>query len=162
MNAAIHVRLANPSDLPQLKALSQTAEEAAHWTPQQWLDIFHSQTPPRLAWIAEIEPTQATAENPPPAVGFLIAQHGAPEWELENIAVLPHFRRQGIARALLSALLLHARSLLAERILLEVRASNQAAIRFYQAGGFQNLARRRDYYSNPTEDALIFAYPFPR
>jgi ribosomal-protein-alanine N-acetyltransferase len=81
---------------------------------------------------------------------------------LENIAVLPPYRRQGVARTLLSALLLHARSLLAERILLEVRASNQAAIRFYQASGFQTLARRRDYYSNPTEDALILVHLFPR
>ena len=50
---AIDIRLARESDLPQLIALSDAVEQAAHWTRQQWLDIFHSQTPQRLAWIAE-------------------------------------------------------------------------------------------------------------
>jgi [ribosomal protein S18]-alanine N-acetyltransferase len=150
------IRIARESDLPQLISLSDSAGEAAHWTRQQWLDIFHSQTPSRLAWIAEAERGAGGQ-----AAGFLVAQTGAPEWELENIAVLPEYRRQGVARALLSALLAQARSLLAERILLEVRASNEAAIRLYHASGFQTLARRRDYYRNPSEDAIILAHPLP-
>jgi len=155
------IRLAHESDLPQLTALSQTAGEAAHWTRQQWLDIFHSQTLPRLTWIAEVGPAETAAENQTHAVGFLVAQNSGPEWELENIAVLPECRRQGIARGLLSALLAQARALLAERILLEVRASNQAAIRFYETSGFESLARRRDYYRNPPEDAIIFVHSLP-
>jgi ribosomal-protein-alanine N-acetyltransferase len=166
MKPSLKIRLAQESDLPQLTVLSQASGEAAHWTQQQWLDIFHSQSPPRLAWIAEtgtaqVEATEAGAGNPARAVGFLVAQNGGPEWELENIAVLPEYRRQGVARELLSALLAQARALLAERILLEVRAFNQAAIRFYEASGFQPLSRRRDYYRNPPEDALIFVHPFP-
>jgi ribosomal-protein-alanine N-acetyltransferase len=78
---------------------------------------------------------------------------------LENIAVLPECRRQGVAGALLSALLSQARRQHAERILLEVRASNEAAIHLYLANGFQTLARRRDYYRNPQEDAVILALP---
>lgn len=163
------VRLAQESDLGQLTALSEAAGEAAHWTRQQWLDIFQSQNPVRLAWIAEVgtaevEATEGkatgTAEPALRAIGFLVAQNGGPEWELENIAVLPEFRRKGVACGLLSALLAQARSLRAERILLEVRASNHAAIRLYHASGFQMLARRRDYYRNPSEDAIILEYPF--
>jgi ribosomal-protein-alanine N-acetyltransferase len=146
---SIKIRLAVECDLSQLTTLSEAAGEAAHWTQQQWLDIFRSQTPPRLAWIAEVASQ---------AAGFLVAQNGGPEWELENIAVLPEFRRQGIAHELLSALLSQARTLSAERILLEVRASNHAAIRLYHANGFQVLARRREYYRNPSEDAIIFSY----
>lgn len=158
---SVKIRLAQESDLPQLTALSEAAGEAAHWTQQQWLDIFRSQTPPRLAWIAEVWTAEAEvgADNQVRAAGFLVAQNGGPEWELENIAVRPECRRHGVARELLSALLAHACSLLAERILLEVRASNQAAIRLYQASGFQCLASRRDYYGNPTEDAIVFVLP---
>lgn len=144
------VRLAYQSDLAQLIALSEAADSAAHWTEQQWLDIFRTLSPERRAWIAE-----EAEEGMRRSVGFLVAQNGGPEWELENIAVLPDFRRRGAGRELVSALLTHARSLLAERILLEVRASNESAIRFYSMNGFQQLTRRRDYYRNPEEDALI-------
>jgi ribosomal-protein-alanine acetyltransferase len=106
------------------------------------------------------EPDAPVLQNSAPlAVGFLIAQCGAPEWELENVAVLPAFRRRGAGAALLSTLLQQARARRAERVLLEVRASNQSAIRLYGQAGFQLLTRRRGYYQNPAEDALLFGYP---
>jgi ribosomal-protein-alanine N-acetyltransferase len=151
----LNIRRAQPSSLAQLIALSQAAGSAAHWTRQQWLDIFESQSPPRLAWIA-VPAAEAEAEGHP--IGFLVAQSGGPEWELENIAVLPEFRCRGVGRQLLAALLTHARALGAERIFLEVRASNQPAIRFYNLSGFQQLASRRDYYRDPDEDALILVH----
>jgi ribosomal-protein-alanine acetyltransferase len=172
----MNIRLATPADLPQLVAISNSAGSAAHWSPQQWLDIFHSQIPPRLAWIAEqperrrlprtrlqspLEAEEGVQEAPDPevfAVGFFVAQCSSPEWELENIAVLPAFRRRGVGASLLAALLAEGRARRAERILLEVRASNQSAIRLYAQAGFQLLARRRDYYQNPAEDALLFGY----
>lgn len=148
----VNIHLAQPSDLAQIIALSQAASSAAHWTAQQWQDIFGSQSPPRLAWIAF---PAAGDEDEARSIGFLVAQNGGPEWELENIAVLPEFRRRGVGRQLLLALLHHARALGAGRILLEVRASNQPAIRFYSLSGFQPSGRRRDYYRDPEEDALI-------
>ena len=72
--------------------------------------------------------------------------------------MLPEFRRRGVGRGLLSALVAQARCLGAERILLEVRDSNQTAIRFYGSEGFQLLGRRRGYYRNPDEDALILVH----
>jgi ribosomal-protein-alanine N-acetyltransferase len=152
----MNIRLANESDLQQLKSISEAAGSAAQWTGQQWLEIFRPQTPSRLAWIAEA----GNAEDQIHGIGLLVAQNVGPEWELENIAVLPAYRRQGIGLGLLSALLAQARSSRAERILLEVRASNQSAIRFYEASGFQLLARRGEYYRNPVEDALILEYLF--
>jgi ribosomal-protein-alanine N-acetyltransferase len=156
----MRIRLAQPSDLARLMAIS-TAAGAAHWTPQQWQDIFHSQTPARLAWIAEVALPQAATDQSgkkaETAIGFLVALDGGPEWELENVAVLPAFRRRGAGRALLAVLLRQAAGH-AERILLEVRASNLPAIRLYNLSGFQQLAFRRDYYRNPTEDALILVH----
>ena len=147
----MRIRRAQESDLDLLKALSEAVDTSSHWTPQQWLDIFHTESPVRVAWLAEEEVGESFGR----ATGFLVALNGGPDWELENIAVLPEFHRQGIGLGLLRALLGEARSQLAGRILLEVRASNQAAIGFYRVNGFELLTRRRDYYTGPTEDALI-------
>jgi ribosomal-protein-alanine acetyltransferase len=152
----MEIRRAHASDLPQLKAIGAVAASAAQWTQQQWLDIFHTEAPARLAWIAE----DRNGPDQGQGIGFLVARGGGPEWELENIAVLPGFRRQGIGRALLSALLDEARALQAERILLEVRASNRPAIRLYNSKGFQLLARRGGYYRNPDEDALVLVHSY--
>jgi [ribosomal protein S18]-alanine N-acetyltransferase len=160
--AAMKIRPATQADLPQLVAISEAADSAAHWTRQQWLDIFHSQIPARRAWIAWSASDDATggasAHDPAHGIGFLVAQCGSPEWELENMAVLPDFRRRGVGAALLSALLGQARARRAERVLLEVRVSNRSAIRLYEQGGFRRLARRPGYYRNPAEDALVLVY----
>ena len=142
---SIKVRRAHSSDLPQLKEISATAASAAQWTQQQWLDIFHTE----ISRAPCLDCRRRNGPDQGPGIGFLVARNGGPEWELENIAVLPEFRRQGVGRALLSALLDEARVLQAERILLEVRASNQPAIRFYNSEGFQLLARRAAIIANP-------------
>ncbi len=180
----IMIRRSSLDELPGLMAISQAAIYAARWTEQQWRDIFHTQNPPRLAWTAWefISPLDGSALAPtgakaaavpsatgaadpsgpraasPRAVGFLVAQCGGGEWELENMAVLPAFRRRGAGLALLAALLAEARTRGAERILLEVRPSNQAAIRLYGQGGFELLAHRPGYYRDPVEDALIMVH----
>jgi ribosomal-protein-alanine N-acetyltransferase len=162
----MRIRLAQASDVPQLMAMSEADAGAAHWSQQQWLDIFkaeiekaeiekaeigHGENAARMAWVAEAGIAEAEAGG----IGFLVAQNCGPEWELENIAVLPDCRRRGVGLGLMAALLAQARGLRAERILLEVRESNEAAIRLYEVSGFEMLARRRDYYRNPPEDALI-------
>jgi ribosomal-protein-alanine acetyltransferase len=161
----MHIRPAFESDLAQLAATSNEAGPDAHWTQKQWQDIFHTQSPRRLVWIAEDLP--APAHTAPPirtdqakAIGFLVAQAGDVDWELENIAVLPAFRRQGVGRVLMSVMLAQAHSESCARIFLEVRASNLSATRLYYLSGFQLLSRRRDYYRNPTEDALILVHAF--
>jgi ribosomal-protein-alanine N-acetyltransferase len=149
------IRLANESDLSQLMAMSEAAGSSAHWTWQQWADIFGTQVPARAAWIAE-EIVQGEIRG----IGFLVAQNGGVEWELENVAVLPAYLRQGVGRGLLTALLAHSNSVGAERVLLEVRASNVSAIALYRQCGFGLVGRRRDYYRNPIEDALLLVHIF--
>jgi ribosomal-protein-alanine N-acetyltransferase len=151
----MRIRLATETDLPQLTAISEAASSAAHWTPQQWSEVFSSQTPVRLAWIAEWGPGDLARE-----VGLLVAQNCGPEWELENVAVLPDFRRRGVGLGLLSVLLAQAHAAGGERILLEVRASNLPAIHLYTMSGFRTSGVRRDYYRNPVEDALVLVHTF--
>ena len=77
------------------------------------------------------------------------------EIHINNVAVRAQFRGHGIGTALLRHVLAEARQLGARRATLEVRASNEAARRLYERIGFYVAATRRNYYTNPAEDALI-------
>lgn len=77
------------------------------------------------------------------------------EAHITILAVHPDYRQQGLGQALLVALLQVAAARGLERATLEVRASNQAAESLYQKFGFKVAGRRRRYYPDPPEDALI-------
>jgi ribosomal-protein-alanine N-acetyltransferase len=87
--------------------------------------------------------------------GYVVAWYVLDEGELANLAVEPKSRRQGIARALLDAMLGDAASRGTSQIYLEVRESNVAARTLYAAQKFEEVGRRKRYYRNPNEDALI-------
>lgn len=78
---------------------------------------------------------------------------------LEKIAVDPDYRRQGVAEAILSAFLRFGQAHLAF-LTLEVRASNAPAIALYEKLGFQQVGRRKNYYSDLHEDALLMTHEF--
>ncbi len=82
------------------------------------------------------------------------------ECYLDNIAVFPKHRRRGVAKVLLLALEKAARERNGEFLSLEVRASNQGAIALYEAMGFQEAGRRKNFYTVPKEDGLIFTKHF--
>lgn len=90
-------------------------------------------------------------------LAFCAMACAADEVEVHNLAVHPAARRQGVGRALLEAALARARARGARRVFLEVRAGNTAARALYAACGFALAGRRRDYYSEPREDALLLA-----
>jgi [ribosomal protein S18]-alanine N-acetyltransferase len=107
-------------------------------------------------WVAAISPPGSSTESQR-VIGFVIARRMADELEILNLAVEAGFRRRGIGSQLLEAALEQARAFGTERALLEVRASNAAAIAFYGHHGFALTGRRRRYYSNPCEDALVLS-----
>ena len=84
---------------------------------------------------------------------FMLAVGG--EAELAKVAVLPEYRRRGVAKALLTASLDACRENGAAVCFLEVRESNGAARRLYESFGFAEIAVRRGYYDSPVEDAII-------
>ena len=90
-----------------------------------------------------------------PVAGFCAFWLVFDEIHINNLAVRPSYRGQGIGTALLQHVLAEARALGARRATLEVRASNEGARRLYERLGFYVAATRRNYYSNPVEDALI-------
>ena len=77
--------------------------------------------------------------------------------EVNNIAVDPAHRRRGHARALLVRALARARGLHCERAVLEVRPSNESAKRLYASFGFRVVGRRKKYYEDNGEDAILMA-----
>ena len=77
------------------------------------------------------------------------------EGYIANIAVAKRFRGQGVAKALLRRLITFGTEHGLRTITLEVRPSNEAAIGLYCGFGFAQVGRRRGFYTNPTEDALL-------
>jgi ribosomal-protein-alanine N-acetyltransferase len=88
-------------------------------------------------------------------IGFIVARCIAGEIHVNNVAVRPSFRRQGIGQELLQAVLAWGKKKQAGLAVLEVRAGNTAAQKLYRASGFEVVGRRRRYYKDPLEDALL-------
>jgi ribosomal-protein-alanine N-acetyltransferase len=96
-----------------------------------------------------------------PIAAFLNYWHVADELQLMNVAVAPEQRRKGYGSALLADLLRIARTQAIAAISLEVRPSNQAAIRLYERDGFERVGLRPRYYSDNAEDALVMRLTLP-
>ncbi len=92
-------------------------------------------------------------------VGYLGCHHVMYEAFIANVAVSPDHRRRSIGRALVEAAKQDAAAL--DRLTLEVRVSNAAAIALYRSLGFVEDGIRPRFYAHPTEDAAIYSY-YPR
>jgi [ribosomal protein S18]-alanine N-acetyltransferase len=88
-------------------------------------------------------------------VGYLVISRYVDAWHVMNVAVAPERRRQGIAVALFERLFTITSGDGRRGYTLEVRISNEAAIRLYERLGFQSRGVRRGYYTDNREDALI-------
>jgi len=88
-------------------------------------------------------------------IGYLCVWEIADEVHVTNIAIHPAYRRRGIARELLTGLIADARARDLHLIVLEVRPSNHQAIALYESFNFRVTGRRRGYYYDTGEDALV-------
>lgn len=88
-------------------------------------------------------------------VGYLCLWEVGSELHITNLAVHPAWRRQGIARALLGAILEDARRRGLSVAFLEVRPTNREALSLYERFGFHVIGRRKGYYFDTGEDALV-------
>src|SRR5690242_20136823 len=95
------------------------------------------------------------AESAARVIGYSVILFALPDADLANIAVAPAARGKGTGRLLLERTLMAAKAVGTRTVFLEVRASNEAAIRMYAAAGFTPFSRRRRYYRDPVEDAVV-------
>lgn len=92
------------------------------------------------------------------AVGYMGLQIFSGEGYVTNVAVLPEYRRRGIAQKLIFAEFENEMDF----ITLEVRKSNTPAIRLYEKAGFENVGIRPHFYTSPDEDAVIMTKNFEK
>lgn len=88
-------------------------------------------------------------------LGYAIVYHAGEAADLANIAIAPEARGRGLGRRLLMAAIEDARVRGVQELFLEVRESNHVARQLYESAGFAAVARRRRYYEQPVEDALV-------
>jgi len=118
------------------------------WTAEQYGDSFSN----HQVWVLAVDAA---------VVGCLVFVRIIDEVELLNIVVDPAFQGRGLGRALMNFLVDTNRNQ-AEKIFLEVRASNRPAIALYESVGFTAISTRKNYYPSHTgrEDALIMVYHY--
>lgn len=97
------------------------------------------------------------AEKAGHLLGYLLAYHAADEAEIARIAVQKEARRQGAAGKLMQALEHYCEEHKMEKLLLDVRESNEAARSFYTKKGFVEDGIRQGFYVNPSEDAVLMS-----
>jgi ribosomal-protein-alanine N-acetyltransferase len=136
---------ASHADLDACRNLQRASFGKIDHDPEEELARPHA----RL-WVA-----RETGGRPP--VGFLLAWLLGGDLEILTVAVAPAQRRVGVGAALVEAATAEARSQRCERVLLEVRASNTAALALYRSAGFAEDGLRRGYYSDPSEDAVLMS-----
>jgi len=145
------IRPVRTDDLAGLVRLEQTCF-AIPWSEQSLRSDLEN---PSVAhfWVAD----STTAG----IIGYIACYRAADTVQINNLAVLPDFRRQGIGEHLLSALLEWAQASQITTVDLEVRCSNESAIGLYQKMGFAKVGVRRAYYSDNNEDANIMLKNIP-
>lgn len=135
----------SPSDLQEIMRIEKTSF-AYPWSSRFFLQELS--VPCSRSLLAVTNST---------TIGYIIYWFLATEIDIHNFAVDPAYRRQGIGRFLLQAVIDEAKNHGLSRVTLEVRKSNEPAQRLYQSVGFTIEGVRRGYYSDDGEDALAMA-----
>jgi len=136
------IRRLTYADLPQIIAIERRA------FPTPWsLAMF-------VLELSKPAGVCLTALRDGGMLGYLICSRYDTVWHIMNVAVDPSCRREGIARAMLTDLLGRI-DVNDARFTLEVRASNASAIALYERFGFRAAGRRRRYYQDNGEDAVV-------
>lgn len=146
----IQLRALAPGDVVAVKGIEMAWPLLSHWDVEVYRKIAE-ETETARGFVA--------VESPPGGdervVGFLIFRTTQPDTEILNIAVDPSIVRRKVATRMLLHLLALLAPLDVRNVFLEVRPSNDPARDLYLKEGFIEVGRRKGYYNNPLEDALL-------
>lgn len=151
MTIAWNMRRALPADVDAIVAIEQACAEAPHWSEAVWNAVLSEEEgsePVRVGFVSE---------GSGGVVGFVVVSCACGVAELESVAVAEAARRRGVARTLCTEAMAWSRGRAAQVIELEVRASSVDALALYGSLGFAERGRRRGYYRDPTEDAVLMS-----
>jgi ribosomal-protein-alanine N-acetyltransferase len=138
------IRKMTEADIPAVTALDQMSFTLP-W-PERSFRFEIMDNPASRCWVAEMNGQ---------IVGMIVAWLFVDEAHIANLATHPDFRRQGIARELLKHTLRYTYDEGAVSSFLEVRESNLAAQEIYRKFGYVNTGRRKRYYKDNDEDAIL-------
>jgi [ribosomal protein S18]-alanine N-acetyltransferase len=143
----VSIRAMVEGDLDRVVEIAAGLETAPQWGRAAYAAALDADgSPRRMALVAEVDGGLA---------GFAVAAVVGTEAELESIAVEAAAQGRGIGRALMLELIHRLEGSGVGEIGLEVRGSNVAAIGLYSRVGFREVGRRRGYYREPVEDAVL-------
>jgi ribosomal-protein-alanine N-acetyltransferase len=147
----MRLRPGAPEDIPSMIVLERQSPSAAHWSVDSYRQVFDQGIAVRIVLVVDDEGSIR---------GFLIARTAGEECELENIIVASSSQRCGLGSKLIQELIAIARSQRTPGIFLEVRDSNVAARSLYEKCGFTISGRRKSYFTDPAEDAVLYTLTF--
>ena len=139
----IEIRPMEEAHVPQIAQL----EKLCFSDPWSESSIASELSNPLSCWLVAVEGEKLA--------GYIGSQTVMGETDMMNVAVNPDFRRQGVAQTLILALVEALKAQGSHWLMLEVRDSNVPARALYEKLGFSEVGRRKNYYRNPKEDALI-------
>lgn len=157
------VRALGLEDIFAVLALERATEHAPHWRRKEYAEMARDMG---LAGHSDLKRHIAVAKQADgQVVGFAVgwAHPGLPDSAvLESVCVAAAARRSGVGRAVCEDVFAWCRRQGATEIGLEVRAGNAAALALYGRLGFVEAGRRRGYYADPVEDAVLLRLSFTR
>lgn len=145
------VRSASLSDLEAVLALEQECAGAPRWSRSLWQAILTG------GGESDLVRKSFVADSHRGVIGFAVVRCAAGLAELESVVVSSTERRRGVGNTLCRKVMDWSIEAGAQEIELEVRASSESALALYHLLGFVEQGRRREYYHDPTEDAVLMA-----
>jgi len=140
------------ADVTRVLEIAASLPELPHWPESAYIHALNPESTLRRIVLVAAALDPAGSNN---VEGFTVASLLPPQAELESIGVAAGSQRRGVGRMLFNALLSELRAAGVLEMILEVRASNRAALVFYLSAGFSQTGLRRAYYTDPVEDAML-------
>jgi len=149
---AVHARIRSVTraDIDRIIDIERSWHHLSHWSIDSYYRLINEDAY-TSSYVAVVDDELGR----PKIAGFIIFHITGDISEIYNIAVEAAHARSGIGKQLMMAAIDASRQKQAKRVMLEVRKSNVAAINFYIGFNFRISGERKNYYSNPMEDAYV-------